>query len=331
MQAYSEFIKRNGFSDYAEIKLLPEYGSDRKFYRVIEGNKTAILIEHSGITGFDDYIVIDKFLQKIGIAVPKIYDYDKDKQFILEEDIGDLNLQEAILTEKYEVLPTYKSVIDVLLKMQIEGGEKIHLCQCSFEGRKFDYDALRWETDYFAKYFLGLFCKVEARHTVILKEEFHTLASKLINETLYFMHRDFQSQNIFIKDGKIRIIDFQSAKQGLLAYDLASLLKDAYVEERIGMQYIESLLNYYIDSLKDWKIEISPDKFKQVFLYAGLQRNMQALGAFSFLSLVKGKKQFKKYIPSCLKYLKSALSETNEFPELKNLVGICLPKSASQV
>ena len=42
------------------------------------------------------------------------------------------------------------------------------------------------------------------------------------------MHRDFQSQNIYFKDGKPRFIDFQTATKGLLQYDAVSLLKDAY-------------------------------------------------------------------------------------------------------
>jgi aminoglycoside/choline kinase family phosphotransferase len=48
-------------------------------------------------------------------------------------------------------------------------------------------------------------------------------------------------------------------------------------------------------------------EFEDIYLRAALQRNMQALGAFSFLSLVKQKRQFEQFIPSGVHYLKSNL------------------------
>jgi aminoglycoside/choline kinase family phosphotransferase len=47
---------------------------------------------------------------------------------------------------------------------------------------------------------------------------------------------------------------------------------------------------------------------------------MQALGAFSFLSLVKGKEWFKRYIPAGVAYLDQALQERKDFPVLKEIV-----------
>ena len=43
------------------------------------------------------------------------------------------------------------------------------------------------------------------------------------------MHRDFQSQNIILREGQAYLIDFQGMRPGLAEYDLASLLYDPYV------------------------------------------------------------------------------------------------------
>ncbi|MDD2890792.1 MAG: phosphotransferase [bacterium] len=340
-------IQNLGFHDNFAIRQLTEGGSTREFYRIKENNKSIILLiddtphlsvrrRRSGNTPgdqeFENYIAIASVLKKTKTAVPEIYYSDKKEHFLLAEDIGDLSLELAVKKHNYPVLETYKQVIDTLLNMQIMGlGESSHCTPIIT--RKFDYNTFRWETQYFTQYFLGKYCKMEhpaqavtvlaglkdIEKNPLLQAEFHNLAMHLVNEPFYFMHRDFQSKNIFLKQNKVYILDFQGARQGLLAYDIASLLKDPYMvlEDKTR----EELINYYIDSLTNtWKININMEQFKQTFLYTGLQRNMQALGAFSFLSLVKGKTSFLQYISPGVNYLKKALFDTTEFPVLKEIV-----------
>ncbi|MDD5530190.1 MAG: phosphotransferase [bacterium] len=309
----------------------------------LSGGKSIILLidgtprlggDTPGDQEFENYIAIASVLKKTKTAVPEIYYSDKKEHFLLAEDIGDLSLELAIKKYNYPVLETYKQVIDTLLNMQIMGLEKSSHC-APIITRKFDYNTFRWETQYFTQYFLGKYCKMEhpaaavmesasgginnIENNQLLQTEFHNLAMRLVNEPFYFMHRDFQSKNIFLKQNRVYIVDFQGARQGLLAYDIASLLKDPYIvlEDTIR----EELINYYINSLIDiWKVNINKEQFKQIFIYTGLQRNMQALGAFAFLSLVKGKTSFLQYIPPGVNYLKKALSETTEFPKLKEII-----------
>ena len=133
------------------------------------------------------------------------------------------------------------------------------------------------------------------------------------------MHRDFQSQNIYFKDGAVRYIDFQTATRGLMQYDAVSLLKDAYVV--LDDRQREELLHFYLDTLiSEWRLAIDRDAFVRIFHLAGLQRNMQALGAFAYLSMDKGKTAFAAHIPAALSYLTAALREITEFPLLSGLV-----------
>ena len=134
----------------------------------------------------------------------------------------------------------------------------------------------------------------------------------------YFMHRDFQSKNIHFLDGKVRIIDFQTATCGLVQYDLASLLKDPYAplepDER------QELLGFYLKELSEtWNRPLDVEPFTTMFHRAGLQRTMQALGAFAFLSMRKGKKKFEAYIPSGIANLREALGKFSEYPALADL------------
>jgi len=137
------------------------------------------------------------------------------------------------------------------------------------------------------------------------------------------MHRDMQSRNIMFKNNNIYFIDFQGGRIGPLQYDLASLLIDPYVELPHLLQ--AHLLNYSVKRLATI-IRIDRDKFCISYKYCAIIRNLQILGAFGYLSRIKGKTYFEKYIPAALKTLKNNLSqcEDAEFPRLMAIVDILL-------
>jgi len=93
------------------------------------------------------------------------------------------------------------------------------------------------------------------------------------------------------------------------------LLIDPYVglrgEERIV------LYDYYL-TLAERRLPGVSKSFSRYYPYLAIQRNLQILGAFSYLSDVQGKKWFLDYIPSALESLERLLEERDE-PELHQL------------
>jgi len=300
------------------VTLISGGGSDRSFYRIKQGKRTVILmLSQSGNREFKNYLETDRFLSNISIGVPEIYDVNLEKCFLFMEDAGDESLYDKFQTSRSEAetLYWYKKVLAILTHMQVEGGRK-----CSHLNlRIFDYHALRKETKYFQEYFIERYCGISISDKEKLAQEFRALAKKVAKEPLHFMHRDFQSQNIMIKNGEIRVIDFQGGRKGLLQYDLVSILKDAYVV--LSEKTRKKLILFYLEKLGGEGLKIKDhEQFYEVLTLTGLQRNMQALGAFSFLSLVKGKPWFKQYIPAGVQYLYSALEQRKEFPRLSALI-----------
>jgi aminoglycoside/choline kinase family phosphotransferase len=118
-----------------------------------------------------------------------------------------------------------------------------------------------------------------------------------------------------IKDRKMYFIDFQGGRMGPIQYDLASLLIDPYVELPHAIQ--AQLIDYSIEVLSALT-ELKPKNFLSCYHYCTLTRNLQILGAFSYLSKVKGKKHFEKYIPAAVRSLRSNLAADGqrEFPSL---------------
>lgn len=303
------------------IKLISGGGSDRSFFRIEKQGKSIILMVSPAHDGdFRYYREIGRFLQDRGIGVPEFYEADQEKKTLFMEDVGEeslyLKVQKGMPDE--EVIYWYQKVLETLVHMQIEGEKKWSGCPAVTE-RIFDYETLRWETEYFQENFLGKYCGIVIPDQAKLSREFKALAEKVASEPLYFMHRDFQSQNIMIHHDEVRIIDFQGARRGLLQYDVAAVLKDAYVV--LPETTRKKLLVFYLDKLEDHGLTIiDRDHFYEIFILAGLQRNMQALGAFSFLSLVRGKGWFKQYIPAGVAYLDQALQERKDFPVLRATV-----------
>ncbi len=120
-----------------------------------------------------------------------------------------------------------------------------------------------------------------------------------------FLYRDFQSRNIMVGPFGFGLIDFQAARLGPPQYDLASLLIDPYVNIPENVQ--EELFAFYLDQLSA-HIPVEEKTFRDNYQIIAFQRNLQILGAYSFLSRVKGKTYFEAYIPAALASLKRRVS-----------------------
>jgi hypothetical protein len=96
----------------------------------------------------------------------------------------------------------------------------------------FDVEKLTWELEFFVKYFIlgyrGVALKDSERSA--LQEEWAAIVNELAAEPRVLCHRDYHSRNLMLSDGSLYIIDFQDARMGPDTYDLASLLRDSYVD-----------------------------------------------------------------------------------------------------
>jgi aminoglycoside/choline kinase family phosphotransferase len=162
--------------------------------------------------------------------------------------------------------------------------------------------------------------KLRVESAAELETEFHHLATRVCTFPKTVMHRDFQSQNIMISAEEVRVIDYQGARMGPPAYDLVSILWDPYSPLRQGQR--KELMDYYISKMKEQGDGFFDEAlFRKTVLPCRLQRHMQALGAYGFLSLVKKKNYFLKYIPEAVRLLKEdAELSADEYPILNNLV-----------
>jgi aminoglycoside/choline kinase family phosphotransferase len=313
-----ERMPGGGFSDKATISVVTRGGSDRHFLRVEEEGLSAIVLVQPGAgPEFERYVRIGDFLRENGVPVPGFYAICKEGAVVME-DLGDIHLADALETADQQAeLAFYRDCIKLLYRLQTTVTEAEKKTG-ALSDMIFSREILLGETDYFAKEFVSNYAGVEIPGG--WDDERTELAGELASHPAVFMHRDFQSRNIMVKDGSLRLVDFQTAHRGPGMYDVASLLKDPYHAVESGTRKTLLMELYYRFSGVDPEPEGGFEAFNDRFVLAGIQRNMQALAAFSFLGLRKGKKEFLGFIRPGLGLLEEGLTESGRFPVTSGLV-----------
>ena len=313
------------------ISSLVEQGSDRRFYRLkMKGGRSEILlVSNETDADFGRFVQLGEFFAAHGLPTPKIFRASREEYAVRMEDLGDATicriLSKGISPD--ETLKLYEKIALALLHFQ-SGGTCALKKDAAAGIRLFDYDYLRWETSYFRERFLEKLCAFPKERCDALDAEFHLLAESARSQPQVCMHRDFQSQNILLHDSQIRFVDFQGARIGPVAYDLMSLLRDPYValsdelRDFVSRRYWEEAARLGLVP----RLEQRQYDFWAAIVW--LQRGMQALGAYGFLSMVKGKTQYLRHVPRALASLRSGLSALRKLgnPELQDLpalTGIC--------
>jgi len=319
-----EFVKSYIDDTYVDNKglsweRLPGDGSKRIFYRLSNNQDSFIVmanppIEKNVEKENNSYLNIGEHLFNKGIPVPCIYRYDRDHGWFIMEDLGNTSLQEIALNSNNRI-DIYKMVIELLIQIQLKGKEDFRPEWCYHTKRYDRFIMETFESDYFLTYFLKGLHGLKHDFSALKSSFKHLSYQASLADSSFFLHRDFQSRNLIVRGGKIGVIDWQGGRLGPLQYDLASLLIDPYVglkkEEKIF------LYDYYITLLEKRLPGIS-GLFTRYYPYLAIQRNLQILGAFSYLSKIQGKNRFLIYVSPSLQSLEGLLMEIDD-PELNSL------------
>jgi len=307
----------------AAAQALAGDGSDRRFFR-LPGEPSLVLLHHpqppgQAVTENDSYFLIGRHLRARGVPVPEIHDYCREEGWMLLEDVGDLSLAQAVAEagSEVEVLAWYHQALEILRRQQLAGKMGFNPDWC------FDTPAvtraflLERECRYFVRAFLQGYLGLKVEEEELAPDFERLLAGARPEAGSFFLHRDFQSKNLFLKGGRLRVLDFQGGRLGPLGYDLAALLIDPYAD--LSPAWQEQLLHRYLDLLGE-HLAFDPQNFRDQYEHLALCRNLQILGAFGFLTRVKGKSQFAGYIPRAVAGLRRRLAALGgKFPRLEEV------------
>ncbi len=319
-QLYTKHFGHNADS----IEPLTAHGSERIILRMQSGRgNNSIAIINQRIDENRAFIYFGSHFRNFGLNTPQIYCSSDDEISYLMQDLGNTTLLNRITKNGKanfgeEEKKLYTRVIEILPEFQVRAGRSADYSYC-YQFNEFGEENIRFDLNYFYERFLKQFYKSEINEND-LKKDFDELTKKLLElDRTNFLYRDFQSRNIMIVDSDLYFIDFQSGRRGALLYDIASLLYDAKAE--IPQPERELLAEHYLNIIQTYT-DIEKNKYSEYFWYFAMIRIFQAMGAYGFLGIVKGKKRFLESIPLALNNIRFILENktgNKQFPYLKTI------------
>ena len=303
--------------DAVNITPIEKGGSERKFYRVRLEHQSLILVKYNDQREENrHYVRIAEVFDALGVRAPKIYFHDDKEGLIWMEDLGERDLW-SYRDEPWGVRRTYyQSALEEVWRLHDRGWDGLARFPFTLQ-IEFNATLYRWEQRYFfencvGKYFDNLHDEAKATGLAALPV-WERLADKLAAWPRVLVHRDFQSQNILIHEEHAHLIDFQGLRPGLAHYDLASLLYDPYVRLTAGER--AELVDFYLGLGHRTDLGESRAEFEEIYRLCAVQRLMQALGAYGFLGIVKGRDAFLAHIPAALASLREVVAAVPELAE----------------
>ncbi len=314
--------------------LVPD-GSSRRFYRLQGPGQSMIAIlppekDERGQAEARAFFHIGRHLQRCGAPIPAILAFDEQIGLALCEDLGEHRLYEqAQVQGANAVLPLYEQAVRELARMQVRGAQGFDAAWC-WDTPAYDRELmLDRESGYFLRACCTDLLQLDFDREAVETECVQLAEAAAQAPSRFFLFRDFQSRNIMVYQGRVRFIDFQGGRLGPLAYDLASLLIDPYTRLDASMQ--AHLLSVYLQALNR-EIEYDREQFQNEYLLLAMQRNLQILGAFAFLSRVKQKPFFTQFLAPSLDSLRGLLAkpEAAGYAALSHLCLLCRRKLEEQ-
>lgn len=301
-------------------------GSDRRWYRLSAGSRQLIMADHGirpslATCEADSFVHIGRHLASRNLPVPRIVMADPFCGQVFVEDLGDRHLQQAVASDSDPTRQRalYQQVIQQLVRMSLEGAKDFDPAWC-YQSARYDRQMIREkECDYFLNAFLKGYAQMDVRPG-LLADDFDFISRQAATcSDIGFMHRDFQSRNILIHQGRPYFIDFQGGRLGPLQYDLASLTIDPYVNLSLELQ--QQLVADAVLQLGKYR-PVDTDGFERAYRLCRLTRNLQILGAFAYLSREKQKSWFESHIPAAVASLHDLLRHwpASELKALKKIV-----------
>jgi hypothetical protein len=328
------FLAETGLA--RETKVLPLTGdaSDRRYFRVLlKHEPSQVLALHTGPIEFErlPFVNVSRLLATMPVPVPRILAHSDSLGIIALQDLGDVTLQAHTgAASGAEHAALYRQAVTFIEVLQ-RRGEELASPRFLPYGIAFDAEKLAWELQFFTKHFLEAYrgASISPAARDALAGEFAGIAEELASERRVLCHRDYHSRNLMLHEGSLYIIDFQDARMGPDTYDLASLLRDSYID--FTETQVEELIAFFLavrGGHTDQPDPAEQQEFRRRFDVMALQRNLKALGTFGFQTTSRRNTVYIQYIPRTLNYAKANLTKYPRFARLRELLGEYLDELA---
>ena len=270
------------------------------------------------------FVQVQALMQQAGLRVPEIVAWDEAHGFMLLSDLGAQTVIEVLNPENPQAaLDWYRLAVDALLDWQ----------QASRPGVLPPYDEalLRRELQLFPDWYVARHRGVvlDAAQQATLAQAFDRIVANSLAAPSVFVHRDFMMRNLMVPPtgARLGVLDFQDAVYGPITYDIASLLRDAFISWDedfvidVTVRYWEKARRAGLlgaRSASGWGDDFG--EFYRAVEWMGLQRHLKVAGIFARLTLRDGKPKYLADAPRFIAYIRATATRYRELAPLLRLV-----------
>ncbi|MEY2781046.1 MAG: hypothetical protein RL307_750 [Pseudomonadota bacterium] len=257
------------------------------------------------------FVKVAGLMAEAGLRVPQILSWDQAHGFMLLSDLGEHTLMHALTTQPEAAhLPLWRSALEALRPWQLHAvGDALPA---------YDHALLQRELSLFPDWYI-------AKHKAYTLSDsersqwqswFDLIVSHNLQAPSVPVHRDFMPRNLMLPasgdDPRMGVLDFQDAVFGPITYDLASLMRDAFIswEEEVVMdvtiRHWEQLRKTGLIDAHGWSEDFGA--FYEAIEWMGLQRHLKVAGIFARLTLRDGKEKYLADAPRFIGYIRRTAS-----------------------
>ncbi len=291
--------------------------SFRRYFRIESASGSRIIMDAPpDKEDSRPFVQVAALMQEAGLRVPDILAWEREHGFLLLSDLGTSTMLQVINPSE-PPLGLYRQAVDALVQWQL----------ASRPGVLPPYDAamLRRELELFPQWYLSAYRGIDVNGAVrkTLDDTFAVVIEENLRWPSVFVHRDFMPRNLMV-DGSAKnalgVLDFQDAVYGPITYDIASLMRDAFLswEE----DFCLDITVRYWELARKAGLPVGEDfgAFYRGVEWMGLQRHLKVAGIFARLTLRDGKPQYLADTPRFIHYLRSTCARYRELKPLLRLI-----------
>ena len=262
------------------------------------------------------FVQVAQLLHDAAIRAPEVLDWQEAQGFLLLNDLGARTMMQIIDPAAPPPLDLYLQAVDTLIVWQ----------QASRAGvlPPYDHALLRRELELFPQWYIAQHRQVtldEAQRKV-LDAAFETIITENLSWPSVYVHRDYMPRNLMSPQNgsQLGVLDFQDAVYGPITYDIASLVRDAFLSW--DEDFCLDVVVRYWQRARQAGLPVGDDfgVFYRAVEWMGLQRHLKIAGIFARLSLRDGKAHYLADTPRFIGYIRATCARYRELKPLLRLI-----------
>ena len=262
------------------------------------------------------FVRIAQLMAEAGVKAPQVLEWHAADGFLLLDDLGTQTLLDVIDPARPEAnLPHYLQAIDALIRWQLASKPGVL--------PSYDRALLERELSLFPQWYLGEYRGVKVEG--ILKERLDRAFRQIVETNLasasVYVHRDYMPRNLMVgRDHELGVLDFQDAVYGPISYDIASLLRDAFLSW--DEEFVLDVTVRYWEAARRAKLPVEDDfgSFYRAVEWMGLQRHLKVAGIFARLTLRDGKPKYLADAPRFIRYIRATAARYTQLTPLLRVI-----------